>query len=364
MSTPRLVPRHRWRWIAAVWAAGALVEASQTILVMRAEGRHQPWLPLFATEFAIWIPWALATPWILALARRHPIARGAGLRAFGWHGAALAILSVVTEAWSAWLQVRLNPWGNRTWPTFFDTFRTTLAFQAFMFLVIYALILTATHLADARERIARQATEAARLGEQLATARLAALRGQMEPHFIHNTLNAVTGLVRDRRHDEALGMIVGLSEFLRRAAEESHRAQVTLAEELDYLRRYLQIQQVRFGERLRVHLDVPPQLLRAQVPNLLLQPLAENAIKHGIAHRVSGGTLAVAAARAEGDLVLTIRNDGPPPVDGPTTASAGVGIPNLRSRLAILHGERAALALRRVPGGVTEVRVRLPYLEA
>jgi hypothetical protein len=354
----------RWPWIAAIWAAGGLVDASQTILVMHAEGRHQPWLPLFATEFAIWLPWALATPSIVGLARRHPIVRDASLRTFTVHAAALAIVSAVTEAWSAGLQVLFNPWGNRTWPTFIDTFRTTLVFQAFTFLVVYALILTVTHLADAREGIARQATESARLAEELATAQLAALRGQMEPHFMYNTLNAVTGLVRDRCNDEALSMIVGLSEFLRRASEDSHRSQVTLGEEVDYLQRYLQIQQVRFGEHLRTRLDIPPDLLSAMVPNLLLQPLAENAIKHGIAQRVRGGTVAVSAVREDGDLLITIQNDGPARDGNADAPHVGVGIANLSSRLQILHGDRSALHLRHADAGGTEVVVRLPYTEA
>ncbi len=365
MITARFAERSvRWPWIAALWAAGGLVDASQTILVMHAEGRHQPWLPLFATEFAIWLPWALATPALVGLARRYPIVRDASVRTFTVHVAALAMVSAVTEAWSAWLQVLFNPWGNRTWPTFVDTFRTTLVFQAFTFLVVYALILTVTHLADARERIASQATAAARLAEQLATAQLAALRGQMEPHFLYNTLNAVTGLVRDRRNEEALSMIVGLSEFLRRASEDSHRSQVTLGEEVDYLQRYLQIQQVRFGERLRTRLDIPPDLLRAMVPNLLLQPLAENAIKHGIARRVRGGTVAVSAVRENGDLVLTIQNDGPARGADADATHAGVGLANLISRLQILHGDRSALQLRHLETGGAEVVVRLPYTEA
>jgi sensor histidine kinase YesM len=354
----------RWPWIAAIWAAGGLVDASQTVLVMHAEGRHQPWLPLFATEFAIWLPWALATPSIVGLARRYPILRDTSARTFAVHVAALAIVSTVTEAWSAWLQVLFNPWGNRTWPTFVNTFRTSLVFQAFTFLVVYTLILTIIHLADARERIASQATESARLAEELATAQLAALRGQMEPHFIYNTLNAVTGLVRDRRNDEALSMIVGLSEFLRRASEDSFRSQVTLGEEVDYLRRYLQIQQVRFGERLRARLDIPPDLLSAMVPNLLLQPLAENAIKHGIAQRVLGGTVAVSAVREGGDLLITIRNDGPARDGDGEATHTGVGLANLSSRLQILYGDRSALQLRHAEAGGTEVVVRLPYTEA
>src|SRR5205814_513655 len=110
-------------------------------------------------------------------------------------------------------------------------------------------------------------------------AQLAALQRQMEPHFMFNTLNSIAGLVRDHRHDAAIGMIVGLSEFLRRTAQDSHRPQVTLAEEVEYLQRYVEIQKVRFGDRLRISVDIPAELLGAQVPGLLLQPLVENAIK-------------------------------------------------------------------------------------
>ena len=142
-------------------------------------------------------------------------------------------------------------------------------------------------------------TETARLNEELSKAQLAALRGQMEPHFMFNTLNSIAALVRDQRNDAAVSMIVGLSEFLRRASEDSHRSQVTLAEEVEYLQRYVDIQKVRFGERLRVSVDIQAELLDAQVPNLLLQPLVENAIKHGVAKRVTGGTIRV-SWRAQG----------------------------------------------------------------
>lgn len=354
----------RWPWIAAIWCAGALFDASQTVFIMHAEGRHAPWLPLFATELVSWLPWALATPFVVDLARRYPILRGASLRTVVVHLAAFVALSIVAEAWSAGLQVLFNPWGNRQWPTFVDTFSTTLTFQALTFLIAYTLILTVTYLVDARERIARQITEAARLNEELSNAQLAALRSQMDPHFMYNTLNSIAGLVRDRRGDEAVSMIVGLSEFLRRASDDAHRAQVTLAEEVDYLRRYLDIQKVRFGERLQVAVDIPDDLLRAQVPNLLLQPLAENAIKHGVAQRVVGGTVRVAGARRDGELCLSVYNDGPALLADWQTAHVGVGIGNLRTRLQILHGDKSGLQLRRADAGGVEVIVTLPYVEA
>jgi two-component system, LytTR family, sensor kinase len=354
----------RWLWIAAIWCAGGIFDASQNVLIMRAEGRHHSWPPLFGTELAIWLPWALATPFISRLARRHALTRGLTARTLAVHLVLFVSLSVVTEAWSALLQVLFNPWGNRRWPTFVDTWSISLLYQALLFLIVYALILTVTFVLDSRERMARQIAETARLNEELSRAQLAALRRQMEPHFMFNTLHAIAGLVRDHRNDAAVSMVVGLSEFLRRASEDSHRSQVSLAEEVEYLQRYLEIQQVRFGDRLQVIVDIPAELLRAQVPNLLLQPLVENAIKHGIAKRVAGGTVRVAGACHDGTLRLSIYNDGPSlPADWQATHT-GVGIGNLRTRLQILHGEQATLHLRRVEAGGVEVVVTLPLKEA
>jgi two-component system LytT family sensor kinase len=354
----------RWLWIAAIWCAGGLFDASQTVLIMHAEGKRHPWLVLFGTELASWLPWALATPLVVRLARRYPISRGISVRTLAVHLAAFAAVSAVAETWSAWLQVLFNPWGNRRWPTFVDTWSTTLLYQVLTFIIAYALILTVTHLVDARESIARQITETARLNEELSRAQLAALRRQMEPHFMFNTLHAIAGLVRDHRNDAAVSMVVGLSEFLRRATQDSHRSQVTLAEEVEYLQRYLEIQKVRFGERLQVSVDIPAELLHAQVPNLLLQPLVENAIKHGIAKRVAGGTVRVAGARHEGTLCLTVYNDGPSvPTDWQSTHT-GVGLGNLRTRLQILHGNESGLQLRHAAPGGVEVVVTLPLKEA
>jgi two-component system, LytTR family, sensor kinase len=340
-----------WRWIAALWCAFGTIEATQAIGIMRfGEGRDHAWLPLFAISLATWLPWALATPWIIGLARRHRLHRRVSVRTILVHLAAFAIISVIAEAWSAVLQVMFNPWGNRQAPTFWGTWSITLLYQALIFLIAYVLILIITYLVDSRESLSK--------------AQLAALRGQMEPHFMFNTLNSIAGLVRDRRNDEAVSMIVGLSEFLRRASEDSHRSQVTLAEEVEYLQRYVDIQQVRFGERLRVTVDIEKELLNAQVPNLLLQPLVENAIKHGIAKRVTGGTVRVAGARRNGSLYLSVYNDGPNFPDEWQTKGAGVGLANLRTRLQILHGDASELRMTRVGTDGVEVVVALPLKEA
>lgn len=191
-----------------------------------------------------------------------------------------------------------------------------------------------------------------------------ALRRQMEPHFMFNTLNSIAGLVRDRRNDAAVSMIVGLSEFLRRASEDSHRAQVTLAEEVEYLHRYVEIQKVRFEERLKISVSIPSELLGAEVPNLLLQPLVENAIKHGVAKRIAGGTVRVAGERRDQRLRLSVYNDGPGFPEDWQTNGTGVGLGNLRTRLQILHGDAAEIRMERAGADGVEVVVTLPLREA
>ncbi|THD60818.1 histidine kinase [Phenylobacterium sp.] len=353
----------RLRWIVAIWCAGGLFDASQTVLIMHAENNHHPWPPLFAVEFASWLPWVLATPLIIRLTQRFPPGRSMTPLGIGAHLTAFAVVCAVSEAWNAGLQVTFDPWGHNRPPSFVDTWSTNLLYQVLTFVIAYALILTVTSVAESRARLARQATETARLNEELSQAQMAALRRQMEPHFMFNTLNAIVGLVRDQRNEAAVNTLVGLSDFLRRTSDDSHRAEVSLAEEKEYLQRYLDLQHVRFGERLRARVEIAPEVMGARVPNLLLQPLVENAIKHGVAQRVAGGEVLVTGIRDGDALRLTVRNDAPStPAARPERA--GVGLDNLRTRLRILHGSAASLVLARPAPDQVEVVVTLPYREA
>ena len=350
-----------WRWIVGIWAAYALCDACQTVLSMHADGKHQPWLPVFATDFVSWLPWALATPLVIAMARRYPLSRGVSARSIGAHLAVFAVVGAITESWSAGLQMLFNPWGDAHRPTFVATWTMMCLYQCVTFLTAYALIAAVTYVMDAKAGMARQMTEAARLNGELSKAQLAALRRQIDPHFMYNTLNSIAGLVREHLNDAAVSMIVGLSEFLRRSSEDSHRPQVALQEEVEYLQRYLDIQKVRFGERLQVSVDIPSDLLRAQVPTLLLQPLVENAIKHGIAKRVAGGAVRVAGACHDSRLCLSVYNDGPNLPTDWEAGQSGVGIRNLRTRLQILHGSDSELQLTRANSAGVEVLVTLPF---
>jgi sensor histidine kinase YesM len=352
-----------WLWIVVLWCAGGLFDASQTVLFMRAIGKEHAWL-MFGTELLSWLPFVVATPLLIRLAWRFPLFPKGTLQAVAVHIAAFVIIGIIAEAWFALLQMLFNPWGYAQRPTFMDAWRTSILPQIPTFLIVYALILTFTYAMDARERMARQMMETARLGEELSKSQLAALRQQIEPHFMFNTLHSITGLVRDHQNDAAVSMIVGLSEFLRRALQDSHRSQVTLQEEVEYLQRYIEIQKVRLGERLQITIDVPAPLLRTQVPSLLLQPLVENAIKHGIAKRAAGGIVRVTGAEQNGRLCLKVYNDGPDFPAEPHATRGGVGISNLRTRLQILHGNESELHMRHHDTGAVEVVVSMPIKES
>lgn len=353
----------RWVWIAAIWGGVGLFDATQTVLTMRAMGMHHYWTRLFLTLWLSWLPWMFATPLVFRLGRRYPPSQWRRTSTWSVHLGACTSIGLVYAAWVAVWESLLNPWALspgpepflRLWWHKFDASLLSLA-------ILYGVILLFGRLVDSQEALARQQTETARLNEQLSKSQLNALRRQIEPHFLFNTLNAIAGLIREQRNDAAVSMIARLSDFLRRVVEDSDRHQVPLAEELDFTQKYLDIQKARFAERLEFSLDVPAELLTAQVPSLILQPMVENAIKHGIAKRAHGGAIRIAASRSNGTLMLRVYNDGPGLPAGWDNSQSGIGISNVRTRLQSLYGEGFALSLcNRKPGGV-EAAVSVPFV--
>ena len=360
-STPNSRPATPWRWIAALWLAFAFINASQIVGGMRAVGMHHPWGRLFFVVLASWLVWPLATPLILRLGHRFPPTRLRPLSTWGVHLAACLAVGALYSIWSAVLQITLQPWGQDAQVTNF--WRT--AFYAFyaefhIFLILYAAILALSFTIESLRRLAQRETEAARLSEQLSRAQFDALRRQLEPHFLFNTLNAIAGLIREQRNDDAVTMIAGLSDLLRRVLDDSGRQEVPLDEEVEFLTTYLDIQKTRFGDRLQIEVKVPRETLSARVPSLILQPMVENAIEHGIRKRASGGLLRVGAARNNGRLTLSVYNDGPRLPEGWQQQGTGIGIANVRARLESLYGEKCALDIQNRDQGV-EVLLSVPY---
>jgi LytS/YehU family sensor histidine kinase len=184
---------------------------------------------------------------------------------------------------------------------------------------------------------------------------------QLHPHFLFNTLNSITSLIRNNRTREAEDVVAGLGELLRRSLDHKQEARVTLKHELEFLHRYLDIESIRFQDRLRVEFDIAPQCLPAQVPGLILQPLVENAMKHGISKDATACVLRISAIRDGTRLILTVYNDGPPLPKDDATLSRGIGVQNTVTRLQMLYGDEARLWLRdQAPRGV-RAEIILPF---
>jgi two-component system LytT family sensor kinase len=341
-------------WIALVWLCMGLISGTQIVVGMRAVGMQHNWAALFFVNTVSWLVWACATPFILWLGRR-----------FQWkfwpvHLCACLLIAIVDACWYAGLSHALNPFAlTGPLPTW-QYLAISGFYQRFdVSLIAYAAILAAGHTMASLNRLAMREAEAARLTAELSRAQLDALRRQMEPHFLFNTLNGIAGLVREHKNGPAVEMIAGLSDLLRCVLEGADRQLVPLAEELSFLERYIELQQMRFGDRLKVTVDVPLELYGALVPGLILQPLVENAILHGVGQRVEGGSIRVGAAQSKGILTLSIRNDGPVLPPGGIESSSGVGISNTRGRLASLYGPASTLEVRNVATGV-ETIVQVP----
>lgn len=226
--------------------------------------------------------------------------------------------------------------------------------------LIYAMIVGALQAYAYYRRFVGSELQIERLEKSYTQARLNALRMQLDPHFLFNALNTISSHVeRDPRLTRR--MIEHLGDLLRMSLETKDRQEVPLAEEVAFLDHYLEIQRIRFGNQLEVTVDVAPEVRYAMAPSLVLQPLVENAIRHGISKRASGGTIQVSARAEEGRLVLRVEDDGAGLPQGWTLEhSAGLGLSVTRERVEALYGDEAAISVLRRPGGGTVVELKLP----
>ncbi len=210
------------------------------------------------------------------------------------------------------------------------------------------------------ERQRERATKAEALAH---AARLRALQSQLEPHFLFNTLNAISTLVVDGQNSAAARMIARLSDFLRLSLDTTETPEISVAEELEFVRRYLEIEQVRFGDRLRVAIEAPADAMQGLVPTLVLQPLVENAVKHGVLRREQGGSVRVTIAKNNGALQICVADDGPGLPEGAAVARA-VGLSNTAARLAELYGDQSSFSLDSSPNGGVTAMMEIPFRTA
>jgi two-component system, LytTR family, sensor kinase len=353
-TADRPLPRRIWLLIAAACIVPAALDALQTYFQARLSGEPVRWQALVfqGTE---WLFLGALTPITYYLGQRVPLRRDRWKRALAVHLAGAALLCVAWASLGVALGYALGryPAGN-----YVSWVLTTIPWSVFMYFTVLGCVHAFTYFFEARDREAH----ASRLAAQLAQARLDALRMQLQPHFLFNSLNAITVLVREQNTAAAARMLELLGDVLRQVlrADPSHERR--LDDELLFLERYLAIEEVRFSDRLHVTWRIDDDARSALVPEFVMQPLVENAIKHGLARRADAGLVIIAARIAGETLELSVEDDGP----GMTSAQLieGVGLSNTRERLRTMYGDRTSMRIEAPPDGGTRVVLSMPFRAA
>jgi two-component system LytT family sensor kinase len=318
---------------------------------------------------------AILAPFVFVIAACHPIQKVHRIRNGSLYlsgGVLFAIVHVLIRllsypAWNAdtkkyqWALINWSTWHlSIYWPALRRIFLWNLVEDIF---AIYIPIIVIAHAVLYYTRYREREIRAAQLQAQLSDAKLLALKSQLQPHFLFNTLHSISSLML-RDVQAADTMIARLSDLLRMSLEDEGHHLISLKRELDFTQAYLDIEKIRFGERLTVSFDVPPEALDVAVPHFLLQPLVENSIKHGISKRSTAGEIMVGARLTRGNLNLVVRDNGagnnqragvPGPMD------SGIGLRGTRERLRTLYGDDQRLDINFLPDGAVEVTISLPF---
>lgn len=342
-----------------LWAAIGLILSIEVYFNVRVTRPDVQFWEVAQAQYARALLWAGLAPLVLWLRVRVPLSRGYWIGGIAFH----AILSFLVMA--AYYLVRLAylmVQADEPPDEFWSLARSNFFGRNLIDMVFYWGVLGCGYGFELYRKYKNEQVKAAELESRLIEAELNALRQQLHPHFLFNTLNTIAVLVRERRNDEAVGLIARFSALLRMSLEGARAHEVTLRQELDFLERYVEIQRARFADRLTVRTAVSPDALDARVPNLLLQPIVENAILHGIAPKNAPGTVEVSGEIREGRLHLQVRDDGAgfASAAGAGPAREGIGLANTRERLSKRYGARGELRLHSEAGGGTTVTIVLP----
>lgn len=329
-------------WTLAAAGAGNLIVSYGN------DPAHDSWLDALRRTLPFWYAWASLAPAVYLLSRRFPVFHGRWYRNLPIHFLAMPAASIAAMGIYLVLRTVLGLSVDSPVAVFSAGLPTML--------VLYGLTVLVCHVLIYRRGYRDNQLRSQALARQLTAARLQVLRMQLNPHFLFNTLNAISALIR-RDPAKADRMLADLGELLRLTVVESDAQTVPLESELDMLGRYLAIQKTRFGSKLNVEITVPKELLQWEVPSLILQPLVENAIEHGVSKRRQGGTVRLSGQEVDRKLCFAIVNDGSDSQEGGRNGSGwSLGLKNTRERLKELYGQECRLKLLQEAG---EFRVEL-----
>lgn len=350
------------KWIVATATALAVLSGALAYNLTQSLGRPiRIWYALVVLNLFYWYTWAFFAPAVGWLTVRFRFDRARWKRAIPVHVTAVIVFSVAHIFLMVGFQY-LFP--TRVWDLSFATVLINTIVQTFdTEMMNYWVIVGVTHAALYYQESRQRALTAAQLQTRLAQAQLKSLQAQLHPHFFFNTLHAISALMR-RDVAAADRMLTRLSELLRLSLDRTGVAEVTLQEEIEFLEKYVEIECTRFQDRLTVRFDIAPDTLRALVPNLVLQPIVENAIRHGIAPRSGPGRVDVIARHENGHLTMEVRDDGVGLTEDAFVAlQKGIGVSTTRARLQHQYGSRYRFEFMRHQPGLT-VRIAVPWRTA
>jgi two-component system, LytTR family, sensor kinase len=347
--------------VASALGLFSTFEAYNYVTIFTSE--HPSFGTLLALNVTYWWSWAVLVPGIIWLARRYRFGRQTWRRSMGVHIGGVVVFTAAHTVLTVTCRVLILTAAGR--PTNWLPELQRLFLMNFDWeMMTYWAVVGLSHALDFHRESQDQAVTAAHLETRLAEAQLQALQRQLHPHFLFNTLHAISALMH-RDTEAADAMLARLSELLRLTLDRITVQQVALRDEIEFIDKYLEIERTRFGDRLHVRTDIDPETLDAAVPTLMLQPIVENAIRHGIARRVGGGHLQIRARREADRLLLVVQDDGPGlPQARRDALNTGVGLTNTRSRLEYLYRNDYRFEFAESPGGGLTVTIALPFLPA
>jgi Putative regulator of cell autolysis len=352
-----------WLRFAVLLAGATVIALFFAIQSHIAHGGDEPALPwrrVITSDLGCWYAWAALFPLVWWLARRFPLESPRLGRGLAVQLTAMIVVMVVQPCLMAVMVWIIRGFSD---PLMVIAGRISnmLAWVVGEGVVVYWVMLLACHAIHYQSRLRAQELRGSHLEVQLAQAQLNALKMQLHPHFLFNTLNSISALLHEDV-EAADRMVARLGDFLRLTLEHSENQEVTLAQELEFLRCYLDIESTRFQERLRISFDIAPGTLNALTPNLILQPLVENAIRHGIAHRIEPGCVEIRSERHGESLQIQIRDDGPGFASNTKAAKReGIGLANTRARLERLYGSSYVLRLSNGTQPGATVTLEIPF---
>ena len=357
----RRISNFQWFLILAtgaliVFAAGA-VSLYIDVNRLEIEPRH------FIESASFWVFWAIHAPLVFILSRRFSFERRRLAKSLLIYLSAGTVWAMLVQGAPFFLLLILKDFTSYNLNLFhmFSDWATMFVPNLLVFWLILSISLISLYF----ERYQAEMLKASKLDAQLSNARLEALKMQLHPHFLFNTLHSISALILKNENRDAVKMVNRLSELLRLTLDRIETQILTLEDEIEFTRRYLEIERIRFHDRLAVEWEIDPQALRAEVPTLILQPLVENAMRHGVDSNAGTSRIQIAARLQNGSLRMEVRDDGQDleKLSG-QNAAAGLGLKNTRERLAELYGEDYSFSLSRQENDWTTAQIVIPFSPA